>query len=291
MQYLIIGASGNVGSYIYTRLKAEGITAIGTRHGNKRNEELLPFDITLDSVSKLAESFTGGEKTAIVCTAVSKIDQCAEEYEYAYEINVKKTKQLIQELQNEGFYVIYFSTDNVFDGTKGGYTEEDKTCAVNAYGRMKVEMEQYLQKNIPSVCIFRISKVVSTLRRPQNVFCEWETAIEKKEIRCIKDNIISFIAVEDIYQACILAASRKMSGLYHIAGDDVLPRKTLALRFYQALGISDVEIREVPLALFGFKEARPLNVSMSNEKFKKETGYCFTGMDQVIQGYRKNNRI
>lgn len=64
----------------------------------------------------------------------------------------------------EGFHVIYFSSGNVFDGESGNYTEESQTNPINKYGSMKAQMEQYLLKCEPEVCILRISKVVSMNR-------------------------------------------------------------------------------------------------------------------------------
>ncbi|MDE7314177.1 MAG: sugar nucleotide-binding protein, partial [Mucispirillum sp.] len=220
-----------------------------------------------------------------VCIAEPNIDRCYKYYDQAYEINVLKTQKLIHELSAEGFQIIFFSTDNVFDGADGNYTEESKLHAINKYGMMKAEMEHYLLTYKPEVCILRIPKVVSTSRKKHNIFTEWEQGIETGNIRCIKGNRLSFVCIDDLYNACLLVAGKKLHGLYNIVGDEVYSRAELARIFCAQLGATAVDIQECDLSEFSFKDNRPLNISMINEKFKKETGYQFMSMELVIKMY------
>ncbi len=289
-QYLILGAEGNIGSYVYGRLRADGKKTLGTAHHTDNRGNLLHFDILKDDICNLAKEFNQREKVAVVCIGQSNIKQCCENYKQAYEINVIKTKELIHTLCQNGFYVIFFSTDNVFDGKEGGYTESSKTNAVNKYGSMKEEMEQYLLKNEPDVCILRLSKVVDTVPSKQNIFYEWEKQAEDGDVLCIRGNRLSFVAMEDVYQACLLAGNLKLHGLYNIVGDVAYSRAELAGKFYDKLGKKPVKIRECDANEINLKDNRPLNISMDNEKFKKETGYQFMSMDDVIEQYIANKK-
>ncbi len=268
MQYVVFGADGYIGTYIYKKLKADKKNVIGTSRREQKQEG----------------------KTAIICIAESNINRCFDNFDHSYNINVTKTKELIHVLNEKDFHVIFFSTDNVFDGRNGNYTEESHTHALNCYGRMKEEMEQYLLENESSVCIFRISKVVTTYRDAHNIFTEWEGQGKVGDIRCVKGNRLSFVAIEDIYQACVIAAEKGMHGIYQIAGDKDFSRAELAQKFYENLGENAQDIREYGVEDFGFRDGRPLNISMSNLKFRQETGYEFTSMDIVIKQYLKNRQ-
>ncbi|MBD5476933.1 MAG: SDR family oxidoreductase [Lachnospiraceae bacterium] len=285
MKYFIFGASGYIGLYLYHRLKSDGYNVVGTSR-NTVDDKLLFYDIensNIDGFLKIADR--NEKKTAIICIAESNIDRCYEYHDEAYVINVVKTKQLIHTLLENGFQVIYFSSDNVFDGVSGNYTEESLTNPINEYGSMKAQMEQYLLQYEPKVCIMRISKVVSMKKEKQNVFTQWLEQIENGFIRCIKGSRLSFVCIEDIYQACLIAAEKKMYGLYNIAGDKAYSRAELAVEFYRKLGVTDIDIRECDLQEFDFKDKRPLNISMSNQKFKNETGYEFMKMGVVIEKF------
>lgn len=292
MQYLILGANGYIGSYIYDRMQKSGLAVIGTGHKRAGCEELVYYDIRTDDIEDILKACVeDSEKTAIVCITESNIDKCHVNYEECYQTNVVAMKSLIHKLHGNGFHVIFFSSDNVFNGEKGNYTEESQTCAINDYGKMKAEIEAYLLEHEPQTCIFRISKVVSNKKERQNVFTEWENQMKDSEIRCIQGNIISFIYIEDIYQACLLAAEKRLAGLYNVVGDQGYSRKELAQKFYAAKNVANIKIHECSAQDIPFKDKRrPLNVSMSNQKFKKETGYRFTSMDEVIRKYVENNQ-
>lgn len=291
MQYLVLGASGYIGSYLYKRLKQDREKVIGTRNSHQDSDLYVCFDILKDHFDDINSLIDDKEKIAVFCIGQSNINYCYENYAQAYQINVVKTKEWIHELAQSGFQVLFFSTDCVFDGLEGNYTECSKTHAVNQYGMMKEEMEHYLLDSEPEVCIFRISKVVSTERIKQNVLYEWECQCENgKQIKCMKGNYLSFISMEDIYQACRIASERNMHGLYNIAGDHVFSRADLARLFCKKWGFRSADIAEYDVAEFGFKDCRPLNTSMSNLKFKKETGFAFTPISQVIDQYIMESR-
>lgn len=285
MKYFVLGATGYIGSYLYHRLERDGYYVVGTSR-NTADDKLLFFDIKNGNINSFLRGTDKNEKkVAIVCIAVSNINRCHEDHDEAYDINVVKTKKLIHTLLENGFQVIYFSSDNVFDGVSGYYTEESQTNPINDYGSMKAQMERYLLQYEPEVCILRISKVVSMKKEKQNVFTEWLEQIENGYIRCIKGSCLSFVCIEDIYQVCLIAAKKCLHGLYNIAGDKAYSRAELAEEFYRRMGVTDVDIREYDLQAFSFKDKRPLNVSMNNQKFKNETGYQFMKMETVIEKF------
>lgn len=291
MQYLILGADGFIGKYILKRMKEDGLSVIGTSRKTEKNGSLIYYDMVRENLDSVMQAITEREKTAIICIAESNIDRCYINYENAYQINVILTKQLISQLVHNGFHVIFFSSDNVFDGISGNYFENSKTAPVNAYGEMKQEIENYLLQNKPEVCILRLPKVISAEKEKHNLLYEWDNQIRQKEIRCIKGNVLSIVYIEDVYQTCVLSAQQNLCGLYHIAGNQAYSRKTLAEKFCEVYGAKNVKIAEYGIESFSFKDARrPLNVSMNNRKFVEKTGYEFVTAECVFRQYMKSRK-
>lgn len=288
MQYVVLGAGGYIGSYLFERFKHDGFSVIGTSRREPCSDGVIVCDILKDGIDNLVSEMTDDDRTAIICIAECNINYCYENYSDAYRINVMQTKKLIHELSLKGFRVIFFSSDQVFDGRSGNYTEESERQPINKYGMMKSEMEAYLLANEMEACILRLPKVVSTLRKKQNILSEWEDSTEIGNIRCIKGNRMSFVSIEDIYRACCLVAEKGLRGLYNIAGDRAYSRAELAHIFYDKLGVDKVEIIECNIEEFHFKEKRPLDLSMSNAKFKIQTGYIFESMESGIDRYITN---
>ena len=179
MQYVVFGVDGYIGSFLYQQLIKYRINTLGTSRKHKEKSSLLFYDIQTSDIDNILSLTDERDKTAIICIADSKIDSCYENYNQAYDINVIKTKELIHKLTKEGFHIITFSSDNVFDGTEGNYTEESPTNPINKYGMMKAEMEKNILEEESSICVLRIPKVVSTYQMKQNVFTEW---MKQKEI-------------------------------------------------------------------------------------------------------------
>lgn len=289
MQYLVLGANGYIGSYLYTRMMVDKLNVIGTGHCRKGAETLVNFDILNDSVCKITKLLPDKDKTAIICIAQANVDRCKVEYELARQINVTYTLRLIETLIQEEFHVIYFSTDNVFDGQKGNYTEHDQTNAINQYGKMKAEMEHCLSEKYPEVCIFRLPKVLSTEKEKQNLLTDLENkALSDEAIRCIKGTQMSIIARDDIYQACLISAREKLHGIYNLSSGEVYSRKGLTEKFYDRMKISNKEIVEWEIEKFGFRDIRPLHIDLDNSKFRKATGYEFMSYDMIIGKYVEN---
>lgn len=290
MQYLILGANGYIGSYLYKRMKKDTLDVIGTRHTSGDESELLSFDILKDDVADLTNQIIDSSKTAIFCIAQSNIDKCYSEYEKSYEINVIRTKEILRKLNSTGFKIIYFSSDNVFDGEEGNYTETDITIPINDYGKMKKEIEDYINREIPNACIFRLPKVISNSCENQNLLYEWDRAKEDSIIKCIKGNVISFISLTDLYNAILVAVKQNLKGLYNVSANEAISRKQLAEKFIISADKSINSVIECGIEEFPFKDKRrPLNVSMNNEKFCKATGYIFADIDTVIKKYLKGD--
>lgn len=285
MQYLILGATGYLGSYFYSRLTMEGLRVIGTGRRNGNTEGLVKFDILRDSIHDIAKLISDDKKIAIICIAQTNIDQCKIQYELSNQINVVLTKKIVEVLIQEKFHVIFFSTDNVFNGLRGHYTEEDKTNAINQYGKMKAEMECFLTKEYPEVCIFRLPKVLGVEKEQKNLLTDLESKLSNNIIRCIRHTKMSIVAKEDIYQACTIVAERKLSGIYNLSSGEIYSRRELTEKFYTHMNILGKRIIELDLKEFKYEDERPLNISLDNSKFRRETGYEFKSFDIIAEQY------
>lgn len=294
MKYLVLGANSYIGKNIYDNMKESNVNVTGTYCHARSEEKFVHFDILNDDIGQFLDHMKVMPDIAIICIGQTNFDRCADAYATAYAVNVECMKKLICGLAARNIKVIYISTDNVFDGKRGNYTELDETNPIGKYGMMKKEMECYILDNFPQMCILRIAKPISARPAKRNLLTEWEhKKKEGKEIVCIKDNIMSFIAMKDLFKICLLIGERNLQGLYHIAGNKAYSRRELAIKFFQYIDEGVPQIRECDLKEFGFKDIRPLNTSMSNEKFKLDTGYEFMSVEEVLKAYAEeiNERI
>ena len=161
-------------------------------------------------------------------TAYTNVDKAESEPDLAMAINGTGPGVLAEEARRLNAALIHYSTDYVFDGTKGEpYTEEDEPNPINVYGETKLAGEKAVQDVVDAYLIFRTSWVYS-LRRPCFVTKVLEWAREHETLRIVDDQISSPTWSRTLAEATaqIVAQGqddpvgyiRSKSGVYHLAG-------------------------------------------------------------------------
>ena len=120
-RYLILGASGFIGAHLYAALGPA--RAVATYHKTPV-PGALHFDATR---MRLRDSILGGTHNfthAFLLHGVTNIDQCARDPDLAYAVNVTGHKRVIDDLLAAHIVPVFASSDAVFDGTHGLWTED-----------------------------------------------------------------------------------------------------------------------------------------------------------------------
>ena len=87
---------------------------------------------------------TSSADYVINCAAMTNVDICERDKELAYNVNVNGIKNIISATSKDT-KLVHISTDNVFDGSKHMYTEEDQPNPLSYYGKTKLESENILR--------------------------------------------------------------------------------------------------------------------------------------------------
>ena len=134
---LLIGGSSNIGKV----LKGNILNTDYTYFKNKI-ENGIYFDITKKNLNEIVN--LNKYSNIILLSAITKLDECVENKELSNDINIDSTKELINIISKKNIHIIFFSTEFVFDGHKGNYSEIDNTNPINLYGKQKLEIEKYI---------------------------------------------------------------------------------------------------------------------------------------------------
>ena len=292
---LIVGSSGFVGSALFREAgKTAGFVAGTYCHTPCDKRNMLWLDLLEDPKAlALPKQFTTlSSKAAVICACISQVDLCARHREASHKVNVAHTIKLIDLLSREGFRIVYVSTDYVFDGKRGDYTESDRRSPINEYGRQKVAVEDYLLAKRSDSLIVRLSKVCAEYDHPKNLFTTWTEAIgTARRIRCIRGQRFSPSASGDIAKTLLLLTAKGCSGVYHVAGSS-WRSVDLALYFVKRLRRhEDVEVCELDHDQFSFWDPRPLNTSLDTQKLMAVQGLRFQPMEEVIDGFVTSGKI
>jgi len=279
---LVLGASGFVGRHLYERLGPQ--RAVASFHST-------PFagGVRFDAgVMRLRDTLLRGAhglKAAFLLYGRTKIDDCARDPGGTARVNVEGMMRAIDDLIEAGVKPIYASTDAVFDGSRGSWTEGDPPNPTLTYGRQKAAVEAYLRGKPAPWIVARLSKVVGSDGATHSLLGEWIRQIEAGEtIRCATDLVFTPAHVDDVAAALIRLAVEDFSGVFNVCGPQSMSRMALLqLLVEEVRRYRDVDPRIVPCSIrdFPFLEPRPLNGSMLPDKLYRALGTPFRDMRSV----------
>ncbi|MHB1651434.1 MAG: SDR family oxidoreductase [Desulfitobacteriaceae bacterium] len=283
MKVAVFGASGFVGSYVLEVLRCSQVESVGTffQHPGAGL-------VRLDCGDRAAvESFVsqGEFDSMIVLASQPNVEWCESHPEESFVLNTLPMQHLAEIITAASYSgranVIFVSSDYVFDGLNGPYTEEDRLNPLSVYGRHKLEAEK-IALDLQGAVI-RIT-VVYGLEKNQKNFAERliREVHNKQQVRVPVDQIGSPTYVEDVAKALVEVASRQLRGVYHVAGPDWVSRYELALRIAQVMQLDPAYIRPVQTAELGQKAQRPLQAGMISKKFENTVGWKLLGIEQGL---------
>ena len=149
MKILVAGALGQLGRELVLGATEIGLDVVAS--------DLPEFDITsADQV----RSYLQIHSPDIVFNAAAwtAVDEAESHEDDANRINRDGARVLAASCQQEDLTLVHYSTDYVFDGTKGSpYVEGDAPNPINAYGRSKLASEEAVSRHCEKHLIFRFN--------------------------------------------------------------------------------------------------------------------------------------
>jgi dTDP-4-dehydrorhamnose reductase len=215
--------------------------------------------------------------------AHTAVDKAESEPDLAMAINGTAPGVLAEEIFALGGALIHYSTDYVFDGTKGSpYIETDPPNPLNIYGRSKLAGERAVEQVGGTYLILRTSWVYSTrVGGFVNKVLEWSR--QQRVLRVVEDQVgcPTWCRMLAETTALLLAKAgsdpagmlEERKGLYHLAGSGSASRLEWAREILQNDQNRDEqavkEIQPAKTSEFPTPAARPLYAPMNCERFSE----------------------
>lgn len=281
MRVLLTGANGFLGHYLTAKLLEKGHTILATGKGECRlpyqgrdNFYYASMDFTDPfAVHDVFEAYA--PEVVIHAGAMSKPDECEQNQWTAHTVNVQGTLTVLLNAESYRSHFIFISTDFIFDGGKGMYTEEDEPGSVNYYGKTKLEAEEAV-RTYPFD--WTIVRTVLVYGKPQagrgNLLTVVKEKLEKGESYSVfNDQVRTPTYIEDLVDGIVSILEKKATGVYHLSGEDQLTPYEMACQLADHLQLQKELIKKVTAAEFQQPARRPLLTGFNIEKAKRELGF------------------
>lgn len=262
---LITGVTGLLGSNLAVHLREE-YNVFGTYNSNSYDipgVKILHMDVTSensirDVISTLRPDYV------VHCAAETRVDFCEENTVYAFAVNTGGTKTLSKVCQEFGGKIIYISTDSVYKGIRGNYSELDIPNPVNVYAQSKVYGEIAVKKHANNHLIFR-TNIYGWNLKPQLSLAEWvleQARNDREKVPGFTDIIFSPILVNDLAEIIDRGMKQDLCGTYNAGAKDACSKYNFARMICSVFGLPVELVRKATSGEINFKARRPKNTSM-----------------------------
>ncbi|MEM3846675.1 MAG: SDR family oxidoreductase, partial [Candidatus Parvarchaeota archaeon] len=208
-------------------------------------------------------------KTVIVTAALTDVDKCEVNPELAYKINAVPFHYIIDYLKKVNGRFIQISTDYVFSGNEGNYSENDNRKPINVYGKTKMNAEDIIMNSSIDYTIIRTSGIFGLNQATGKTnFFLWiyNSLKDNKEIYLVRDQYYSPTYNSTLANAVREIVDRDLSGIIHFSSKDRITRYDFGILVADIFNLEKTLIRETIMENMKWSARRPRDSSLNNEK-------------------------
>ena len=297
MKILVTGANGLLGQTVVKLLLEKKYEVIATGRGEERvdvnsSSGYIYKDLDITDGPAIEQLIMEQRPAIIVhAAAMTQVDQCELHKQDCYNINVTATRFIIDAAKAIGARLIFVSTDFVFDGNNGPYTENDEPAPVNYYGSTKLVAEKAVMESGLDYAIARTILVygsVPATGRTNIVGFVRQNLEANKPIKMVTDQVRTPTFVDDLARGIILIIEKNGKGIYHLSGEQEMTPYDIAVETAKYFGLSEDLISKASSNDIKQPAVRPAKTGFNISKAKKELGYqpksFREGLDDLFGG-------
>jgi dTDP-4-dehydrorhamnose reductase len=275
---LVVGANGMLGQRVlefYSILSDYELLATSVEDKLVfENIEYIQADISeRNEIKKVIYDFC--PDYIINAAAYTNVDKSETEREVAWKINVKGVEYLSESARVLDSHLIHISTDYVFDGKNGPYTENDIPNPLGYYARTKLASENVLKISGTKYTILRTNVLYGTAKYSRPDFVKWvvDSLRAKKEIKIVDDQINNPTFIDDLVQGINKIVELRKEGIYNVGGNEFLSRYDFTIIIANYFNLDKSLIKKIKTEDLNQPARRPLKSGLITIKAQSELGY------------------
>ncbi|WP_076414431.1 SDR family oxidoreductase [Shewanella sp. UCD-KL12] len=248
---MITGATGLLGRAVKAQLEKETEHQVIATGFSRAQTGIYKLDLT--HVDEIAQFIALHKPDVIVhCAAERRPDVSEQDPSAALALNVSATKALAESAKRHGTWVIYISTDYVFDGTAPNYSESDKPNPVNFYGESKWQGEQALLEVSNEFAVLRLPILYGRVEQVSEsaILVLLNQLMDKQTQEIDHWAVRSPTSTMDIAQAieqmlALKLNNSELSGIYHFSGTETMSKYQMLLRLGELFELSTQHLKPI----------------------------------------------
>ena len=236
-----------------------------------------------------------GAEVVVNCAAIAKVEQGEGNRERCWAVNVDAVAALGRLCKAQGARLVQLSTDFVFDGTAGPYDERGRPNPINYYGRSKWASENAVRAaGLRRWTIVRTALGYGTGHAlSRSNFGLWLTErLQRGEVTEVAtDQIRTPTYIPDLADGIARAVRLNRSGLYHIAGREVISVFDFAQKIAARFDLDPSLLVPTTTAKLHPDAPRPLRTGLLILKAETELGYKPRSIEQALDHFGRRRGL
>jgi dTDP-4-dehydrorhamnose reductase len=206
--------------------------------------------------------------------AMTNPDDCERHPTAARSINLEGSARVAARAAGLGAKLVFISTDLVFDGEAGNYSEADEASPLSLYGQTKLEAEK-VAADVPGGATLRTSLIYGWGSPASGTFFSglYERLAAGERMRLFTDQLRNPVLEDDLADAVVLAIEHDLEGLYHVGGPEAVSRFEFGCAACEVFGLDRGLIEPILMSEFEYIAGRPLDSTLDISRFTGATGF------------------
>ena len=265
--WLVTGAEGflgsNAGWFLGSRVHAVGMSRSGRIPPNYATA--LRADLT-EKVDVAAKVRALRPQVVLHAAAMASHEMCETNPQLAREVNADATRELARAAHDCGAAFVYISTDSVFDGSRGGYSEVDEPNPFSVYGATKLLGEKYALQEHEGALILRTNFFGWSPTGSRSILEFFVNSLAGgTRVDGYTDFTVTSTYVQSLMGAAWALTERGVTGVVHVASHDALSKFEFGCAVAAAFGLDASLIRPLRADLGGHTTSRSRNISLNTD--------------------------
>lgn len=284
MRILITGAHSLLGRSLLAEKTAVELIGCGRGLDPVAGKRYVQVAITeADQVERLLLDLR--PDWVINTAAITDVDCCEIDKETARRVNLDAVNYLVDACRQIDAGLVQISTDYVFDGNAGPYSEQDETHPLSYYGELKLKSEDIvLNSNIKGL-VLRTLWLYGYLPGVRLNLATWplDALAQHKPLTVIDDQWGNPTYVNDLARVLLDLCQRHITGLYHMGGASYMTKKEVVVEAARFFNLDEKLIGAASTQMACQAAQRPLRSGLSTDALQAVLEYQPLSLTQGLE--------
>lgn len=274
---LVTGGNGLLGTKTVGLLLARGLQPVSASLEpdclNRFLGDFPYFQLDITDPRAVGVLMAAVRPEAVIHTAAfTAVDACETQRELSRRVNVDGTANVAAACREVGARLVHLSTEYVFDGESGPYSETDMPNPISYYGFTKLESEKAVRERCSDWAIARTTVLFGEAPNVRPSFVAWlvDRLSKGESVRVVDDQIGSPTLADNLAEMLLAILDSDRQGIYNTVGDSIIDRHSFAVIAAELFGLDPGLIQRIKTSELNQAAPRPLRAGLIMDKFKRD---------------------